>query len=129
MTNITFNHYPHFFTATILQWKHLLCDDEKKDIIVSSLDFLVNDKRIKVYGFVLMPNHIHIIWQIQDVFEKWKVQISFLRFTAQQMKLRLSDLNSQALEDYKVKASDRNYQLWEHNRLSIELWSRQVFIE
>lgn len=67
--------------------------------------------------------------QIKDAFEKWKVQLSFLRFTAQKMKLRLSDINKQALEDYKVKASDRNYQLLERNPLSIELWSRQVFIE
>jgi putative transposase len=41
----------------------------------------------------------------------------------------LSDINPQALEDYKVKASDRNYQLWERNPLSIELWNRQGFIE
>ena len=65
MTDITFNHYPHFFTATILEWKHLLSDDEMKNIIVSSLDFLVADKRIKVYDFAPMasgvPNHIHII--------------------------------------------------------------------
>ncbi len=38
---ITFNHYPHFFTATILEWKHLLHDDEMKDIVLNSLSFMV----------------------------------------------------------------------------------------
>ncbi len=61
MTDITFNYYPHFFTATILEWKHLLSDDHMKNIIISSLDFLVTDKSIKVYAFVVMPDHIHII--------------------------------------------------------------------
>jgi len=86
MAEITFNYYPQFFTATILEWKHLLSNDVMKDIIVSSLKFLVNEGRVKVYGFVLMPNHIHIIWQIQDGHEKAKVQQSFLKYTAQQMK-------------------------------------------
>ncbi len=126
---ITFNHYPHFFTATILEWKHLLGDDEMKDIVISSLEFLVGDGRVKVFAFVIMPNHIHLIWQIQDEVEKWKVQLSFLRYTAQKMKLRLTDINPQELEQYKVKASDRNYQVWERNPLSIELWSRPVFLE
>ena len=45
-----------------------------KKIIVSSLQFLVNDRRVKVYGFVIMPNHIHIIWQKLDGHEKAKVQ-------------------------------------------------------
>ncbi len=76
-----------------------------------------------------MPVPSDLREQIQDAFEKWKVQLSFLRFTAQKMKLRLSDINSQKLEKYKVKASDRNYQLWERNPLSIERWSRPVFLE
>ncbi|WP_460551755.1 hypothetical protein [Ferruginibacter profundus] len=37
-------HYPQFFTATIIDWKHLLSDNQHKDIIVNSLKFLVTDK-------------------------------------------------------------------------------------
>ena len=33
---------PSFFTATIMEWKHLLADDFVKNIIVDSLRFLVN---------------------------------------------------------------------------------------
>jgi len=55
-------YYPQFFTATILEWKHLLIEDKYKDIIIESLRFLVKEKRVVVYSFVLMPNHIHIIF-------------------------------------------------------------------
>ncbi|MCW3106593.1 MAG: hypothetical protein JWQ09_1099 [Segetibacter sp.] len=61
MSQITFNQYPQFFTATILEWKHLLADDAFKNIIISSLQFLVKDGRVIIYGFVIMPNHIHLI--------------------------------------------------------------------
>ena len=45
------------------------------------------------------------------------------------MKFRLLDTNDKALEDYKVKASDREYQFWERKPLSIDLWSRHVFMQ
>jgi hypothetical protein len=59
VAEITFNQYAQFLTATILTWKPLLAEDAFKDIIISSLQFLVKDDRIKLYGFVIMPEHIH----------------------------------------------------------------------
>ncbi|MGI8637935.1 MAG: hypothetical protein ACR2KZ_21260 [Segetibacter sp.] len=54
-------YYPDYFTAPILEWKHLLKQDKYMDIIMSSLEFLVKNNRIKVYGFTIMSNHVHII--------------------------------------------------------------------
>lgn len=54
-------YWPQFFTATILEWKPLLKQDKYKDVIIESLRFLVNDKRIKLFAFVIMSNHIHLI--------------------------------------------------------------------
>ncbi len=109
MSEITFNQYPQFFTATFLEWKYLLAKNAFKDIIISSLQFLVKDGRVVLYGFVRMPNHIYLIWQIQDKHERAKVQQSFLKYTAQQMKFQLQKTNLPELETYKVKASDREY--------------------
>ena len=43
--------YPQFFTASIKGWYKLLQHDKYKDIIINSLRFLVEDKRIKLYAF------------------------------------------------------------------------------
>ncbi len=56
MSEITFNQYPHSFTATVLERNHLLAKDAFKDIIFSSLQFLVKDGGVKMYGFAIMPN-------------------------------------------------------------------------
>ena len=54
-----------------------------KDIIIESMRFLVKDGRAIIYGFAPMaigvPNHIHLIWQIQDKHVKQKVQQNFLK--------------------------------------------------
>ena len=58
-------YHAYFFTATIKEWKHLLKPDKYKEIIVDSLRFLVAEKRVRVCGFVIMPNHIHFFVGIQ----------------------------------------------------------------
>ena len=69
--------YPHFFTATNLEWKSLLAQDKYKDIIIESRRFLVKNKRVIIYGFVIMYNHIHIIWQLQAGRKREDVQRDF----------------------------------------------------
>jgi len=41
----------------------MLKDDKFKNIIVSSLRFLVQNKRIELNAFVILNNHLHLIWQ------------------------------------------------------------------
>ncbi|WP_259066825.1 transposase [Mucilaginibacter sp. X4EP1] len=129
MADINFDYHPQFFTATILEWKYLLKDDVFKDIVISSLLFLKNEKSVVIYGFVIMPNHIHLIWQIQDGYKQKMIQNRFLKFTAQQMKFKLIDANDQRLSQFLVNAKDRQYQFWERNSLSVDLWSPNVFMQ
>ncbi|WP_276503503.1 transposase [Terrimonas pollutisoli] len=119
--------YPQFFTATNLEWKKLLQPDKYKDIIISCCRFLVEDKRIKLYGFVIMSNHIHLIWQIQALIHPQHVQKDFLKYTAQKIKHDLRQNHPAVLETFRVNATDREYQLWERNPLSIELRTDKVY--
>ena len=54
----------YFWTATINNWYKLLQETVVKQIIIDSLTYLTAKKKITVYGFVIMPNHVHLIWQI-----------------------------------------------------------------
>ncbi len=116
----------YFFTATILEWKKLLFRNNYKDIIISSMKFLVDDKRVKIYSFVIMPNHIHIVWKILEPHILHDVQRDFMKYTAQQLKFELTKNNSGFLEKFLVNAADRKYQIWERNPLSVELVSLPV---
>lgn len=76
-----------------------------------------------------MPNHIHLLWHIQEGYIKENVQRDFLKFTAQKIKYHLIDTNSILLQQFEVNAKDRNYQFWKRNALSIDLYSEPVFIQ
>src|SRR5690349_15725150 len=105
------NYYPDFFTATILEWKLLLKHDKFKDIIIESIKFLVNDNRVIIYAFVIMNNHIHLIWQVSDAYKPTDVQHSFMKYTAQIIlkELRNNHQKVLALFEVKEKTEDIKY--------------------
>ena len=72
--------WPQFYTSTILQWKPLLSQDKYKQQIIESLQYLVANKRITLYAFVIMSNHVHLIWQALPGHTPQKVQASFMKF-------------------------------------------------
>jgi REP element-mobilizing transposase RayT len=78
--------YSQFFTTTNLKWKKLLKPDKYKDIVIDSLCFLVDEKRNILYAFVIMENHLHIIWQMLAGIKPADVQRDFLKYKAQKIK-------------------------------------------
>lgn len=96
---------------------------------MKSLSFLQKDQRILLYAFVIMSNHLHFIWQPLGMHTPKQNQHNFLKYTAQQIKFHLLEHDKAELETYKVKAADREYQFWERNPLSIELYSEKVFLQ
>ena len=118
--------YPHFFTATILDWKKLLKPDKYKNIIIDSMRFLVTNQQVVIYGFVIMINHIHLIWQMKAGIKTSYLQRDFLKFTAQKIQRDLIKNHPRVLSHFFVDAADRKYQFWERNPLSVEIWSEKV---
>ena len=119
-------HYPYFFTATILEWKKLLKPDKYKDIIIESLRFLVKNNRIKLYAFVIMPNHIHLIWRVITPWTRAEVQRDFLKYVSIQIKADLQRNHENVLNYFRVYATDRKYQFWEREPLSVVLYDLQM---
>ena len=119
--------FPDFITVTCLDWKPLLEDDRHKDIITDSLDFLVRKERVVIYAFVIMNNHFHMIWQMLGEHKREDVQRDFLKFTGQHILKNFRNIRSLILNEIRVNAKDRKYQVWERNSLGIPLWSPVVF--
>ena len=122
-------YWPQFYTATILDWKPLLKQDKYKEVVIKSLRFLVIQKRINLYAFVIMSNHIHLIWQPILEYTPDKIQHSLMSFTAHKFKKDLQQNHPEVLSKFKVNAPDREYQFWERNALGIDLFNEEVFIQ
>jgi REP element-mobilizing transposase RayT len=115
-----------FFTATIHKWYRLLQPDQYKEIIVSSLAHLSNIGKLDVFAFVIMPNHIHLIWRTNSLNGKETVQGSFLKYTAHEFRKRLLKDSPSQLEHYRVQATNKDYEFWQRDSLAVHLYTRDV---
>ena len=64
---------------------------------------------------------------MQPDFQPEEVQLSCGKNTAQMIIKDLSNKHQEVLKIFKAKASDRKYEIWERNPLSVSLWSQPVF--
>lgn len=118
---------PLFTTSTCLEWNPILKDSANKEVIIESLRFLTSLKRTLIYGFVLMDNHMHLLWQMLGAHKREDVQRDFLKYTSQKILQNLTATDRELMSALNVGTSDRNYQVWERNSLSTPL-TREYFI-
>ncbi|MBA3649623.1 MAG: transposase [Chitinophagales bacterium] len=116
----------YFFTATNLEWKMVLWNDHYKMIVVNSLRYLIFKNEVIVYAFVIMPNHMHIIWSFPEFSDPSKIKQRFMKYTAQVIIEDLKRNRNSLLYDLKVDAADRMYQVWERNPLAVELFTESI---
>ncbi len=126
---IKFDHHTQFTTITCLNWLSILADDLHKQIIIEALKNRVDRQQVTIYAFVIMPNHMHFIWQLHDGIIKENYQRDFLKFTARSL-LNFMRMNENVLaEQLKITAADRKHQVWKRNSLSIDLFTEKVFLQ
>ena len=116
----------YFWTPTINQWFHLLEKDEYKNVIIDSLQYLSDAGKVDVFAFVIMPNHIHLIWRTNEPNGKESPQGSFLKYTAHEFKKMLRREGHSELNKYKVDAANKDYEFWQRDSLAIPLFTRKV---
>ncbi|HMG68998.1 MAG TPA: hypothetical protein VK588_14975 [Chitinophagaceae bacterium] len=121
--------YVQFFTAVCTDWLHLLKSDECKDVVIRALKYRVQTKQAGVSSFVIMPNHIHIIWRIAPEINREDFQRDFLKITAKQIIDILKMNNPELIKEITVSLADRNLQVWKRNSMSIDLYSEKFILQ
>src|ERR1700759_4039918 len=116
----------YFYTVAILNWMPLLEKDRFKQIVLDSLIHLVEKDKLIVYGFVIMPNHIHVIWEAKAKNGKEMPHASFMKYTGHEFLKELRKTDSLLLERFKVNEITREYQFWQKKGLPILMFDRKI---
>jgi len=78
---------------------------------------------IKVYGYVVMPNHIHLIWEQLKMNGKELPKNSFEKLTAKNLLNNMQNNNDAALKNYLIDATDSAYNIRQRNPLAVQLFT------
>lgn len=112
---ITDNNAPHFLTFTVLNWLPIFTRPETVQIILDALVWRQNHRSLKVYGYVILENHMHCILDAPDLGQQVH---DFKAFTAKKL-LRYLEQNiaRKLLEQLaffkKAHKTDSHYQFWQ----------------
>ena len=52
---------PYFITCTIVGWINIFTNAKYCDLIINCLRYCQINKGMKIYSYVIMPNHLHMI--------------------------------------------------------------------
>ncbi len=109
----------YFWTDTVKDWKPIFKYEKHKRIILSSLNELVSRGVISVYAFVIMPNHLHLVWEMNELNGKEMPHASFNKFTSHQISKELKLAHPELYSSFLVDESDRNVRIWQRDPLAI----------
>ena len=94
-------------------------------MIVGSLEYLIAARKVDVFGFVIMPNHVHFIWRMLAQNGSELPHASFLKYTAHQFKKMLM-ADGGALTSYAVEANNKSHEFWQRDSLAVPLYTKTM---
>jgi putative transposase len=59
--------FPHFLTCTVVGWLPVFTRPETVQILFDSWQFLQDQDRLTLLGYVVLENHIHFIASAEDL--------------------------------------------------------------
>ncbi len=112
----------YFLTFTVYRWYYLFDRFGRWEILANSLKYFRQNKELKIYSFVFMLNHLHLIIHSKDVAGFIR---DFKKFTSKEIKK-----NILLYEPHLLKLfinNGKNYQFWQKSNMPIEMDSQEIF--
>ena len=110
----------YFSTFTINHWIKLFENPRFLDILLKTMSFLTKENKWVLFGFVIMPNHVHLFYSLPETVSNHVLKHSFLSYTSKQI---LPLLSVEMKAKFYVNKGDRKYQIWKSPSLSVEITS------
>ena len=119
----------YFYTSTIRYWTPILSTYNLEPIIIDSFNFLHQRGCIKLYGFVIMPNHMHLILEQLRLNGKETPVASLMKYTSHQFEKVLKQNDPLALNRFRVDYRSRRVNFWLQHPDTFELFREKTIFQ
>jgi putative transposase len=114
----------HYITLTVKNWYYIFDRHNRWDILLESLCYCQEKKGLKVYAYVFMMNHIHLIIQSPDVSGFLR---DFKKHTAHEIMKNITATEPSVAKLFLDE--DGKYSIWQKTNMPIPLESFSVFAQ
>ena len=117
----------YFVTSTIVDWIPIFTTPEYYLIIIDNLKFYQKNNNTKVFAYVILKNHFHLIVSDKNLS---KTMQSFKKYTAKQIIQNLvNDGNFELLKNFEHAKKDykitSKYQIWQEGFFPKEILTQE----
>jgi putative transposase len=123
--------YPHFLTCTVVAWLPVFAQPAFAAVILDSWRFLQRERGLRLFGYVILENHLHWIAAadgLSDLIRRFK------SFTARRI---LDEMEAcgyatlmQELRYFKLHhRTDQTHQLWQEGSHPQEIQSDEMMLQ
>ena len=126
----------NFITITVVDWIDLFTRKALCEIVTKNLAYSRNKKGLKIFGYVIMSSHIHLIVRAAKEQDLSAIIRDFKPYTAKQIIAFLKEKESKEsrkewlLSHFRnaaiVDGKNRNYKVWQNSNRPIELYTPKV---
>ncbi len=122
---------PHFITCTILHWIPIFTRTATTDIIFASFKHLQKSDKLKIYAYVILENHLHLVAESDDIA---KSMAKFKSFTAREIINYLKKENVKTILEQlafykKAHKTTSEFQLWQEGIQPKQILSEKMMRE
>jgi len=122
----------HFLTTSTYNHKAYFQDDDGKLILLLMLDCYRRQKLIKLFGFVIMPDHIHLLIGTGDKNQPGDFMRTYKSSTADRMirylKVKKKDINGSVIEGESGQIIKTKNRIWQTGYISKDVYTKK-FLE
>ena len=123
--------YPYFMTCTIVGWLPVFTRPEAVQILFDSWRHLQSNNSFKLYGYVVLENHLHLVASAPELAGAMK---SFKMYTAGKL-IELLESHGAAmllrqLRFFKLRHKIKSdYQVWQEGSKPKQIGSNQMMLQ
>ncbi len=114
-----------FVTTTCNKWLKLIDSIDNITIVADSITFLCNKYKADILGYVVMPNHLHLIIFFRETNNLSNYMRDLKKYTSTQLRKSL-DKNGVDLTSIKHEVRDQKFKIWQDRFDDVFIVSKEV---
>ncbi|MDI5898951.1 REP-associated tyrosine transposase [Flavobacterium yafengii] len=125
----------YFISFAVVNWIDVFTRDNYFWCIIESLDFCRKNKGMEIYGYCIMPSHIHLIFR-SSLNDPSGLIRDFKGYTSKKIVKTIEENPQESRKEWMLWMFERagkknsnvaNRQFWQQHNNPIEIWSLNVF--
>jgi len=122
----------YFCTCTVIEWLCIFKEEKYFNVVIDSLNYCRENKGLRLYGLVIMLNHLHMIVSTRNEILLSDVMRDFKRHTSTKLAELLIADNDKIVLYHLKKAAEKQkgiFKVWRDEYHPVALFSQKWFNE